>query len=197
MCLSTIAFLAPTDELIIVFFPPWGSLGGSDSREFAGSAGDLGSIPGLGRCPGEGNGYPLQYSCLENSMDREAWWATAHNSLSFFSYFVNLQQKYSQWEVTFKKKTTKKPEDIEGTTCSFEDCFHTWRLKWVVWDIHYCIYVLSLVFKIKCFAPNPSIFIHFLLCTKLTCKFQLPVEWFSMADTHGFLIHPIWASSVV
>ena len=125
MCLSTIAFLAPTDELIIVFFPPWGFLGGSDSREFAGSAGDLGSIPGLGRCPGEGNGYPLQYSCLENSMDREAWWDTAHNSLSFFSYFVNLQQKYSQWEVTFKKKTTKKPEDIEGTTCSFEDCFHT------------------------------------------------------------------------
>ena len=41
-------------------------------------AGDLGSIPGLGRFPGEGNGYPLQYSCLENSMDRGAWWATAH-----------------------------------------------------------------------------------------------------------------------
>ena len=35
-------------------------------------------IPGLGRSPGEGNGYPLQYSCLENSMDREIWWATVH-----------------------------------------------------------------------------------------------------------------------
>ena len=42
------------------------------------NAGDLGSIPGLGRCPGEGNGYPLQYSCLENPMDRGAWQAIAH-----------------------------------------------------------------------------------------------------------------------
>ena len=41
-------------------------------------AGDQGSISGLGRSPGEGNGYPLQYSCLENSMDRGAWWATVH-----------------------------------------------------------------------------------------------------------------------
>ena len=40
------------------------------------NAGDLGLIPGLGRSPGEGNGNPLQYSCLENSMDRGAWWAT-------------------------------------------------------------------------------------------------------------------------
>ena len=41
-------------------------------------AGDLGSIPGSGRSPGEGNGNPLQYSCLENPMDRGAWWATVH-----------------------------------------------------------------------------------------------------------------------
>ena len=40
--------------------------------------GGVGSIPGLGRSPGEGNGSPLQYSCLENSMDGEAWWATVH-----------------------------------------------------------------------------------------------------------------------
>jgi len=39
---------------------------------------DLGSVPGLGRSPGEGKGYPLQYSCLENSTDRGAWWATVH-----------------------------------------------------------------------------------------------------------------------
>ena len=43
--------------------------GGSDSKESACSAGDLGLISGLGRSPGEGKGYPLQYSCLENSMD--------------------------------------------------------------------------------------------------------------------------------
>ena len=40
------------------------------------NAGDLGSIPGLGRSPGEGNGYPLQYSCLEKSVDRGTWLAT-------------------------------------------------------------------------------------------------------------------------
>ena len=52
--------------------------GGSDSKASAYNVGDPGSIPGSGRSPGEGNGNPLQYSCLENSMDREAWWATVH-----------------------------------------------------------------------------------------------------------------------
>jgi len=53
--------------------------GVSDDKESpACSVGDLGSILELGRSPGEGNGHPLQYSCLENSMDRGAWWATVH-----------------------------------------------------------------------------------------------------------------------
>ena len=47
---------------------------------FSANAGDAGSIHGLGRSPGEGNGNPLQYSCLENSMDREAWQATSMGS---------------------------------------------------------------------------------------------------------------------
>ena len=47
-------------------------------KESACSAGDLGSIPGSERSPGEGNGNPLEYSCLENSMDGGAWWATVH-----------------------------------------------------------------------------------------------------------------------
>ena len=47
---------------------------GSDSQESACKAGDPGSIPGLERSPGETNGYPPQYSCLENSMDRVDWW---------------------------------------------------------------------------------------------------------------------------
>ena len=52
--------------------------GGSDSKESACNAGDPGSIPGSGRSPGEGNGYLLQYSCLENSMDGGAWQDTVH-----------------------------------------------------------------------------------------------------------------------
>ena len=55
----------------------WDSLV-ADSKASAHNAGDLGSIPGLGRSPGEGNGNPLQCSCLENSMDGGAWWATVH-----------------------------------------------------------------------------------------------------------------------
>ena len=53
-----------------------GFSGSSDSKESACNAGDLSSIPGSGISPGEGNGNPLQYSCLENSMDRGSWWAT-------------------------------------------------------------------------------------------------------------------------
>ena len=52
--------------------------GGSNGKESAWSAGDLGLIPGLGRSPGEGNGNPLQYSCLENPVDGGAWQATVH-----------------------------------------------------------------------------------------------------------------------
>ena len=48
---------------------------GSDGKESACNAGDLGSIPGMGRSPGEVNGYPVQYSCLEDPMDRVAWQA--------------------------------------------------------------------------------------------------------------------------
>ena len=48
----------------------------SDGKESACNVGDPGSIPGLGRSSGEGDGYPLQYSCLENPKDRGAWWAT-------------------------------------------------------------------------------------------------------------------------
>ena len=58
---------------IMIFFPR-----GSDSKESACNVRDPVSIPRLERSPGEGNGYPLQYSCLENSIDRGTWWAAAH-----------------------------------------------------------------------------------------------------------------------
>ena len=57
---------------------PRGFPGGSDGKESASDAGDPGSIPELGRSPGEGNGNQLQFSCLKNSMDRGAWQATVH-----------------------------------------------------------------------------------------------------------------------
>ena len=63
-----IFFSISTTALLVQGFP-----GGSDGKESTCNVGDLGSIPGLGRCPEEGHSYPLQYSCLENSMDRGAW----------------------------------------------------------------------------------------------------------------------------
>ena len=58
-----------------------GFLGGSDGKESTfkeSNVGDLGSIPGLRRSPGGGQGNPLQYFCLQNPMERRAWWATVH-----------------------------------------------------------------------------------------------------------------------
>ena len=60
----------------------WGFLGGSlvkNPPTSSGDTGDLGSVPRSGRSLGEGNGYPLQYPCLENLMDRGAWWAATHS----------------------------------------------------------------------------------------------------------------------
>ena len=56
----------------------WDFPGGSVVKNPPTNARDMGSIPGLGKSPGVGNGNPLQYSCLENLTDREAWWATVH-----------------------------------------------------------------------------------------------------------------------
>ena len=69
-----ISSLSGLDQKLTIF------PGGSDGKESAGNLGDLGLIPGLGRSSGEGNGNPLQNSCLENPMDREALWATTTGS---------------------------------------------------------------------------------------------------------------------
>ena len=61
----------------------------SVGKESACSAGDQGSIPGLGRSPGEGNGNPLQYRCLENLMDRGAWWAAVHGVAKSWAQLSN------------------------------------------------------------------------------------------------------------
>ena len=67
-----------THSRILAWRIPWIEEPGIVSKESACSAGDLGSIPGWERSPGEGNGNPLQYSCLANPMDRRAWGATVH-----------------------------------------------------------------------------------------------------------------------
>ena len=70
--------MPPTWQTQSFFYYPSPAPGGSEGKASACNAGDLGLVPGLGRCPGEGNGNPLQYSGLENSMDGEARQATVH-----------------------------------------------------------------------------------------------------------------------
>ena len=74
-CREVGPFPASGWEIHIAYFAVYRAshVGGSDGKEFTYNAGGLGSIPGSGRYPGEGNGYPLQYSCLENPKDRGAW----------------------------------------------------------------------------------------------------------------------------
>ena len=114
----------------LVWFQFLGFLGSSNGRESAYSAGDSGSIPGSGRSPEEGNGYPLQYSCLENSMDRGAWWATVHavaKSWTWMSDFHSLSLYDIYWEggVTLKdiSQPRRKPFTISHIwTCRAHEC---------------------------------------------------------------------------
>ena len=69
--------------------------GGSDNKESACKAGDLGLIPGLGRSPGEGNGYPLQYSDVENPMNRGAWRASIHRVTESWKLTLSLSLFFS------------------------------------------------------------------------------------------------------
>ena len=83
--------------------------GGSEVKASAQNAGDLGSIPGSGRSPGEGNGNPLQYSCLENPMDREAWWATVHGVAKSLTRPSDLTFTF-----TIRGKGRRKKESVVG-----------------------------------------------------------------------------------
>ena len=78
--------------------------GGSDGKESAHSAGDPGSIPGLGRSPGGGNGNPLHYSCLENPMDKGAWWAPwGHKESDMTEWLTHISERTPQKKVTLSK----------------------------------------------------------------------------------------------
>ena len=74
----------------------------------AGGIRDTGSIPGSGRSPGEGNGNPLQYSCLENPMDRGAWWATVHRAAKSICGLVLCM--FCVWQ---KKKVCCPPTNLD------------------------------------------------------------------------------------
>ena len=92
---SLLLNLGPKREFSYLSFP-----GGSDGKVSACKVGDLGSIPGSGRSPGEGKGNPLQYSCPENSMDGGAWWPTVHGVTKSQTQLSN----FTLFESTLKKQ---------------------------------------------------------------------------------------------
>ena len=95
--------LQPSPGIKYAVYSNKGFPGGSEVKASACNAGDLGSIPGSGRSPGEGNGNSLQYFCLENPMDGGAWWATVHQvaksrmrlSNLTFNFYSNKHDKIS------------------------------------------------------------------------------------------------------
>ena len=76
---------------------------GSVVKNLPANAGNVGSVPRLGRSPREGNGYPLQYSCLENPMDRGVWWATIYGVAKSWKVGPDLGTKQRVWEIVSKK----------------------------------------------------------------------------------------------
>ena len=85
--------------------------GGSVVKNLPANAGDVGSIPGLERSPGEGKGNPLQYSCLENFMDRGSWWATVHrvtesDMTEYAHTYIHTQERRYQNTGSCSKEST-------------------------------------------------------------------------------------------
>ena len=122
------------------FFSFWSVLkfsfpSGSDSKEPACNTGDLGSICRSRRFPGEGNGNPLQYSCLENSVDKGAWWAIVHRvtkgwtRLSDYHFHIKFAiSYYHSW--------------IFSLFLSF------FLIKWTYIPTSYCLYTWSLLISV-------------------------------------------------
>ena len=82
-------YITGVEMVVYQFTNMKGFPGSSVSKESACSAGDLGSIPGSGRSPREGNSKPLQYPCLENPLDSEAWWAAVHGIAKSWAQLSN------------------------------------------------------------------------------------------------------------
>ena len=138
-------FLCPLMNLFSVGLLYKSFPGGSDDKASACSAGDLGLIPGLGRSPGEGNGNPFQYSCLENSMDWGAWWATVHGVAKSQTRLSNFTLLYKRGfpggpsgkEPTCQCRRLKKcrvwslgREDPLEEGMATHSSIHAWRIPW-------------------------------------------------------------------
>ena len=119
----------------------WCFPGGSNGKESTCKAGDPGSIPGSGRSSGEGNGYPLQYSCLENSMDRGTWHAMVHGDRGAWWVTVHAVPKSQTWLSDYLSilKEISPEYSLEGLMLKLQYFGHLikelthWKRPWC-WD---------------------------------------------------------------
>ena len=114
--------------------------GGSDGKESTCNAGDPSSIPRSGRCPGEGTVSPLQYSCLDNSMDRGTWWATVHRVTKNWTWLNSKSMAPHSSTLAWRTPWTEEPGRLQSmgslrvghdwaTSLSLFTFMH-WRRKW-------------------------------------------------------------------
>ena len=140
---SPLRFYLPSQVMLVVKNPPAN----------AGATGEAGSVPGLGRFPGGGHGNPLQYSCLENSMDRGAWWATVQGSLRVRHDWSNLTRLTYFMEIswTYFMETPGVRSEVRGWSnwnehtknlCPLHEGFLPYvhrglyhRMLWVPWSL--------------------------------------------------------------
>ena len=114
----------------------WGFPGDSYSKESACNAGDPGSIPGSGRSPGEGNGNPLQYSCLENAMHRGAWQILVHGvAKSLSDTTERLTFHFIGMAIWLGIKLEIAPHFLSGLKFLVSFC---WKVNFFVWLIFLC-----------------------------------------------------------
>ena len=105
--------------------------GGSDGKVSVYNVGDLSSIPRSGRSPGEGSGNPLQYYCLENPMDRGAWWATVHGVTKSRTQLSNSTFQYMETTKVFIDKWMFK-ENVLSILLLFSRCVWLFAIPWTV-----------------------------------------------------------------
>ena len=129
---------------------------GSGIKNLSANAGDMGSIPGSGRSSGGGNGNPLQYSCLGNTMDRGAWWATIHRVIMSRTWL-----KLLRWLSTHAHRVMCRVNmrtDVRNDRLQSWD----WRAEWRAATAPRPLYAVSNVFLILQFVPLST---HFPLVT--------------------------------
>ena len=110
--------------------------GSSDGKESAHSVRDLGSIPGSARSCGERNGNPLQYSCLENPMDRGDWWITVHGFTK--SQTPDTTERLTPYRSSaFPFAYAFSAQSMQSAVCSCRSCFHFLPSDWATTpDVH-------------------------------------------------------------